>query len=580
MGSTLVLSKLLEEKNSKNNQVFFDRYCCAEHETIKSSNNLLGPTGCSLKELRQDTAEVFKIYKFLLNQLASILNKYHNKNENNRFWEVLIGQWLNTYIKIFYNRIRTLEKGLINFKVTNIRIGNYENYDFSSNETGGYYESTRNLEWDMMFKSRAAFELLKYYKNIKFEKSYFQQSFFSNYNHYEDLKKKRLKNNLSFVLKNLNLFNFQPHVIFDETYFGLKKEVYYQLLLGQYPFIFLPKKIAIAKKNLQLRSELGKNFFSTKNYKVNILKSNLLEDLPLIFLEGFKFLESEIKFSNLPKNPKVIFTSNSFFFNESFKYYTAINLHKLKYFIGQHGSSYGTHITHQFSPEYRTSDKFITWGQKDTKKDRPLFNFKKQFVNPNFKKKYFLVINRTLGYPVETWDKTDHYYKHFKNRNNFIENLNYCYKEDLIFRLHKGFKIRFPKELEILKKKFKDIKIDDGEHNIYNLINKSKIVIFTYYSTGFLELVLQDTPTLCIEEDLMFRLRKKYKKIFQEMIENKIIYNDFDTMLTFINNNTYQSLYDWWNSKKILKIRVNFSNIFSKKPNKKDLNSFLDFLKK
>ena len=34
-----------------------------------------------------------------------------------------------------------------------------------------------------------------------------------------------------------------------------------------------------------------------------------------------------------------------------------------------------------------------------------------------------LIVNRTLGDPSTTWDKTHHYTEHFKNRNLFIKNL-------------------------------------------------------------------------------------------------------------------------------------------------------------
>ena len=61
------------------------------------------------------------------------------------------------------------------------------------------------------------------------------------------------------------------------------------------------------------------------------------------YLEGLKEIELNAEKRGIPKEPKVIFTSNNFQADEELKLWVikqrAMNA---KYIIGQHGSNYGT----------------------------------------------------------------------------------------------------------------------------------------------------------------------------------------------------------------------------------------------
>ena len=75
--------------------------------------------------------------------------------------------------------------------------------------------------------------------------------------------------------------------------------------------------------------------------------------------------------------------------NDNFKYYIASKVPKSKFFIFQHGGSYHTQgIKLTDLIEYRTCDKFLTWGwreKKNNKKLIPMFNPKN--LNYNYKRK-------------------------------------------------------------------------------------------------------------------------------------------------------------------------------------------------
>ena len=87
----------------------------------------------------------------------------------------------------------------------------------------------------------------------------------------------------------------------------------------------LRKKIDLKKENLQ-------------NLETFIRKI-LPESLPTSIVESANNILKNLDKTNFPKNPKVIFTSNSYDFDEVFKFYTAKNVDTgCKYYIGQHGA--------------------------------------------------------------------------------------------------------------------------------------------------------------------------------------------------------------------------------------------------
>ena len=99
--------------------------------------------------------------------------------------------------------------------------------------------------------------------------------------------------------------------------------------------------------------------------------------MPTSIVESANNILKNLDKTNFPKNPKVIFTSNSYDFDEVFKFYTAKNVDTgCKYYIGQHGHIFcGNWL--KFYNEIDTSDNFFSWGYKSSKKKIvPLFNFK------------------------------------------------------------------------------------------------------------------------------------------------------------------------------------------------------------
>ena len=74
---------------------------------------------------------------------------------------------------------------------------------------------------------------------------------------------------------------------------------------------------------------------------------------------------------------KVIFTCNLFAYDDFFKIYTALNVvKKTTYIVGQHGNNMFTRIFTNNVVELKVCDSYLSWGFKNKKKIKKLYNFK------------------------------------------------------------------------------------------------------------------------------------------------------------------------------------------------------------
>ena len=102
----------------------------------------------------------------------------------------------------------------------------------------------------------------------------------------------------------------------------------------------------------------------SKDKFIKILNHLIPLQMPKIYLEGYSKLKSEIKKTNWPLLPKVIFTANSYSSDDFFKAWAADKVEKsTKLIIAQHGGHFGmTPMESYAKHQYIISDKWISWG--------------------------------------------------------------------------------------------------------------------------------------------------------------------------------------------------------------------------
>ena len=324
-----------------------------------------------------------------------------------------------------------------------------------------------------------------------------------------------------------------------------------------------------------------KKRLTLKNFK-NFLLSKLVDNIPKIFIENFEQLEKEYKKSKWPENPKYILTSYGHHYDELFKYFVADktqNYKKTNFFILQHG--YANIFLHYSSYynfyESKISSGLITWGKKKNKKYLKPFFYPKIYISNVDKfafdnlKNIVLIsynFNTQIRQPPNGSIDVDsanqiilfNIFKFLKNLKNEIHNK--IYLRNLNMRIQNN---NFEKTLI---NNFNFIKIDDIKNNFKSTLKKYNLFIHFFFGTPFFECMAMNKPSIIIyNQDIHLAFDHNFILFLKKLESVKILFKNSYDASNFLNQN-YSNLNEWWNSKKLQRIRIAFCNEYCKITNK------------
>jgi len=344
-----------------------------------------------------------------------------------------------------------------------------------------------------------------------------------------------------------------------------KEEVKLQLSLHQFPQFWTSEEIEISEEyNNELRKNLsGKLTTKSKIDLDNILYKMVFELMPIVYLEGFSSLCKVVKQKRWPKTPKFIFTCNNFHHDEIFKLWTAqkIQLGSI-YVCGQHGNNYGTHRYLKNTTEEITADKFLTWGWiDDSRKHLSAFIFstlcKKNKIN-NSKGGLLFIQRNKFNYCEFVYDTTEDYQNYLDEQLKFVSQLNSDIKNMLTIRLH-----RASNEFLMWHNFSKKININLGFDKIENLIKKNRLIVYSYDSTGLLQALALNIPTIVFWENGLDHLRDNVKPDYQLLVDVGILHFSSTSAAEKVNE-IWDNIDAWWWESKLQENRKYFTDRYAK----------------
>jgi putative transferase (TIGR04331 family) len=235
--------------------------------------------------------------------------------------------------------------------------------------------------------------------------------------------------------------------------------------------------------------------------------------------------------------------------------------------VGQHGN-YGVSRNHlEPSIEEVTSDKFLTWGWSDgLAQHTPLFNLKvvgrkSKCYNKNGG---LALIELCHPHRVETWDVTDAFANYFNDQIQFVNGLAPGPRKKLIVRLHAGYRMANWSEPSRWLEFNPNVHIDHGLTPIRNLVRRSRLVVHSYDSTGILETLSQNVPTLSFWQNGFDHLRDSAKPYYQMLVEAGIVHLTADSIANQVNV-IWDDVEGWWMQSTVQEARREFCAKYSRK---------------
>jgi len=516
-----------------------------------------------------DAIKSERIFVEIFPKLCSTLNVFHGVDYSDRFWRILLGSWFKHFIDVVINRVETLQECLKIYPINEIASFSESHISLASQNSHSaaflYSDDRWNHQLTMLLLDKMPeFKLeripIREIDNLATLKSFSKtpKNFKVRLNHlifsmYGRATSKFMRDNESLVIS---------------SFLSLKSEILLQALLGQIPKIrvgemFCPETKVNSDLRLRLSRETkhwGSNFFES------LISELLFETIPICYLEAFNELKLSADQRFFPSSPKFIFTSNSFEYDEAFKYYSASKSESgSKIVHGQHGNNYGTHRYMNPSNEEIVCDKFLTWGWKgNLAQHTPAFVLRNSGKShPRSKKQGKLLLIETVE-PIrfETWDTTSQYKMYLEDQKKFVKLLDNEPKSQLLVRLASGS--QWTKNSEDIQWKDFDseITLDDGFTNIRSLIQRSSLIIHSYDSTGLLETLSWNLPTIAFWQNGLEHLRDEVVQDFQALHDVGIVYFSATEAAQKVNE-IWGDIDGWWNDHKIQNARKLFCNKYA-----------------
>ena len=213
-----------------------------------------------------------------------------------------------------------------------------------------------------------------------------------------------------------------------------------------------------------------------------------------------------------------------------------------------------------------TPDKFLTWGWTDhLPQHTPTFIFKKYKKNSKLFNPLggLLLIEDMLYHRMDTWDTAFEFEACFKEHKKFVENLETKIRDDLTIRVHHSQKLLRSFALSRWHDYDSNLNIDDGKNSINDLISKSRLVIQGYDSTGILETLSKNIPTLAFWDNDLEHLRDSALPYYQLLIEAGIVHLSSDSVVLKVNE-VWDDIDQWWGSKEIQEARNTFCERYAR----------------
>ena len=510
-----------------------------------------------------DMKKNIQMYNHFLNELTLFLNNYHEKKYSKRYWEIILGAWLFPFISSIsfkWRLINSLKARKYFFFKKEI----YPN-DLIPHGLEDYIRLSQSNFWNHYFFSKIIED------NFSQKITVVKKGKISN-NHerdriYKILKLQNLKEKISLLIQRvLNIIPQNKKILIFSTYMSNLQEIWLNLITNKSLLFYKSLRPNILFRNKDLYKFQRKKF---KNLKTNgskmekFIAKEILKNLPTTFLENYNFTEDLIKRIPFPKKPKKIFTCLGILRSTLMDRYIAKNVeNRTTLILAQHGGNYFQHKFHFNSLlEVKIADKYLSWGNVKNKKIVPIGVIKNLKKSQNIGDKIILEVRMRKGYIREI--KIDSGFlesqKYLKDLCDFFSLI----KDDelikkLVVKLH-PVKFFWQEKNQFLSAN-PSIRFLDESKVMIKEIQSAKIIVQTFCSTGHLESLAANKPTLMyLTHDLNF-LEKKTKKYFIEFKKIGIIHTNPRSLYNMlIKINKEGELKKWWYQKKIQTLIKNYN---------------------
>ena len=549
--------------------LFLGEWCCKyskENEMSDLHYSIAAPFCSDSNENKDSIDFIVKKTNYMLNYARDILNKYHGTIHGNRYWNIVLGHWLRRYVTVIYNRYFTLQNAFQNYDIKETASISHTNYSLITQDSLEFLVKVDNDEWNMVLYNMLLSLIqplsILYSSKIRLDVKYIEYK--------REKKKHGVKWFVKYLIHSITkLFSRDTDSLIIDTYIGRINEALLKLRLFEAP------SFEMGDYGNHISFSIDENFRNTSTPKIDstsefddVLKFMFMKLLPACFLEGYEHYLRLADNSGWPKNPKFIFTSNAFDTNEVFKLYTATHSKLgVPYFVGQHGNAYGTHLSSNNWPELDEADKFFSWGWGDDNNNIvPAFALNRYISGKKIKRVkngMLLLVENALPPLYEPHDTTFEYGCYQLEQFRLAKTLRSDIRDQLLVRLFAHhFRTSWFYELR-WKDELPDIRLENGRTPFMSLVKKCRLVIFSFDTTGVLELLANNFPIICFWRGGHSHIHDNETYYYELLMEVGVFHDNPESAAKKVNE-VWDDIDGWWKQDKVQDARKQFCDRYAR----------------
>jgi putative transferase (TIGR04331 family) len=550
--------------------IFLGRWCLRHdrrHIWSKMDAVVAEPYGLTSARKDSDDKIARKLEEQLLVVLTAELNRLHGAEHGSRFWRILLGHWLWRHCDVIFNRFHTLQQCIEHYPITGTTVFASDGYPLAQGDSRAAEWACNDDVWNNVLYGTIFPYLLG--PNVPIEHLPLPLA------EPPQSQAPTLPLGIRIRLWVQGAVGWltdglvrDTDAFLIKTYLTPSVQVKLQLKLRQVPKIWKSPRLTMTEPiNHQLRQEISQRIGKGESGFARCARELLFELIPRCAIEGFAELKQQVQRLKWPRTPKFIFTSNSFFADEVFQFWVAEKTQQgVPYYVGAHGNYGVFRCDINPSVEEITSDRFLTWGWTDgLPQHTPAFLFKTAGRRP---KRFdpaggLILIELRLPHRTTIWDNHAEFEAYQLDQERFIGFLKPIVRSRLTIRLHQEFRRHEWNDLARWREFDPCLRIDTGEIAIRKIISSQRLVVHSYDSTGILETLSQDIPTLAFWQNGFDHLRESAKPYYQILVDAGIVHLSADSAARKVNE-VWDDIVGWWNSANIQVARRGFCERYAR----------------
>jgi putative transferase (TIGR04331 family) len=514
------------------------RHNCTLSEIDKSTIPTHKDLFSTQEEIQEGHEFCKKFYYRVLPELSSKLNKVHDLDLSDSFWQTTFGYWLYRHISVVYDKYVYLNK--LDIDSTSIKLLNVNDFYIPQN----HEDYIRCFASDFGVQ-----QLVSQYCYL------FKTKEFSIINKTFTYDSPPLNNNTisSQLRRKLLLLSSEPQVALLNVFFSERTcNQLHELSEGKIGNIILPStNINSISIDLTKRRFIA-NFPRQNNFEYYFFQS-LHYCIPKDFLENFTEYYSVFQ-KDLTYRKFTHIVSEAWISSIPTSIYIALAKEDKRIFVA-HEHSAGTNYYKnglQFI-DYDVADRYLSVGWKENTTNFIQGGFTCRDVIPyeyDPVKETILYISRTKYVYWEEFNEylatNSSFIKELKVMALIIELLPSVLREKFLFRPRT---VKYLWDVESLLELDKhNVKIDKG--NFAESVSKSKIVIIDHMSTAFAEILQMKVPFILVYDVNFLPMSDELKKIFDELIDCGVVHISAPSAISHLTS-IYDDVEGWWQSEQV-----------------------------